>query len=131
MEAESIPGSPDFAADFLARLQAIFNYLQPGKIKEQSKNGVLFFKQKYTSICLYNVYPDSVQIILNRNLLSSRFEAVHDYRASAPVEWELIFIMISDILQQNSCLEEELWAPRLKNRLTRSNRAQANQTNLS
>jgi hypothetical protein len=126
MKGKPGTGSQTFAEDFLLRLHAIFNYLQAREIKELRRDGVLFFKQKYTYICLYNVCPDGVQIIFNRNLLSNQFEAAHDYAASAPVDWELIMAIILDILGKNDGEESGDKSLRFKNNLSRSNRIPKN-----
>lgn len=89
-----------FANDFLTRLRRILNYLQPAAIRESERDGILYFEWKLTRICLLNIYPGGVQLILNPNLAEGLFPAAYDYSESVQPEWKLILDMLTDLLHR-------------------------------
>lgn len=100
MEAISNYPDTDFAVLFLTRLRKIFCNLHPLEIREREREGIHYFNAKFFKICLYNAYPEGVQLVFNRHMLTEHFGNAYDFPANAPADWRLIITLITDIAEK-------------------------------
>jgi hypothetical protein len=96
-----------FAATFLDDLRKVFRSLNYLVVRETRQEGVHYFVTDGCRICLYNIHPEGIQLIFNRNLLTPHFKDAFDLSAAAPPDWNLLVTIIVDITEHILCSSDK------------------------